>query len=111
MKPEEIERMRDEALAAFAAAGDLDALQEAKVAHTGGTSPLALANREIGALPPHAKAAAGKLVGQARGAVNKALGARQGRAGGRARRPGAGRGGGGRHAAVRPAYRRAPATR
>lgn len=77
LKPEEIERMRDEALAAFAAAGDLDALQEAKVAHTGGASPLALANREIGALPPHAKAAAGKLVGQARGAVNKALGARQ----------------------------------
>ncbi|MDV9175716.1 phenylalanine--tRNA ligase subunit alpha, partial [Streptomyces sp. W16] len=58
LKPEEIERMRDEALAAFAAAGDLDALQEAKVAHTGGTSPLALANREIGALPPQAKAAA-----------------------------------------------------
>ncbi|MEU3839859.1 phenylalanine--tRNA ligase subunit alpha [Streptomyces sp. NPDC028635] len=77
LKPEEIERMRDEALAAFAAADSLDALQEAKVAHTGGTSPLALANREIGALPPHAKAAAGKLVGQARGAVNKALAARQ----------------------------------
>ena len=36
LKPEEIERMRDEALAAFAAAGDLDALQQAKVAHTGG---------------------------------------------------------------------------
>src|SRR5262245_17387996 len=77
LKPEEIERMRDEALAAFAAASSLDALQEAKVAHTGGTSPLALANREIGALPPHAKAAAGKLVGQARGAVNKALVGRQ----------------------------------
>lgn len=58
LKPEEIERMRDGALAAFAAADSLDALQEAKVAHTGGTSPLALANREIGALPPHAKAAA-----------------------------------------------------
>src|SRR5919205_2483521 len=77
LKPEEIERMRDEALAAFAAADSLDALQEAKVAHTGGTSPLALANREIGALPPHAKAEAGKRVGQARGAVNKALAARQ----------------------------------
>ncbi|MFJ8587025.1 phenylalanine--tRNA ligase subunit alpha [Streptomyces sp. NPDC093595] len=77
LKPEEIERMRDEALAAFAAAGDLDALHEAKVAHTGPASPLALANREIGALPPHAKAEAGKRVGQARGAVNKALAARQ----------------------------------
>ncbi|MGW6397563.1 phenylalanine--tRNA ligase subunit alpha [Streptomyces sp. NPDC055134] len=77
LKPEEIERMRDEALAAFAAADSLDGLQEAKVAHTGGTSPLSLANREIGALPPHAKAEAGKRVGMARGAVSKALAARQ----------------------------------
>ncbi|MGQ4513765.1 phenylalanine--tRNA ligase subunit alpha [Streptomyces sp. DW26H14] len=77
LKPEEIERMRDEALAAFAAAGDLDALTHAKTAHASGTSPLALANREIGALPPQAKAEAGKRVGQARGAVNKALAARQ----------------------------------
>ena len=77
LKPEEIERMRDEALAAFAAADSLDALQEAKVAHTGGTSPLSLANREIGALPPQAKAEAGKRVGLARGAVSKALAARQ----------------------------------
>ncbi|MGI5400157.1 phenylalanine--tRNA ligase subunit alpha [Streptomyces sp. CA-135486] len=77
LKPAEIERMRDEALAAFAAAGDLEALAHAKVAHTGGTSPLSLANREIGALPPQAKAEAGKRVGQARGAVSKALAARQ----------------------------------
>ncbi|RLU92227.1 phenylalanine--tRNA ligase subunit alpha [Streptomyces griseocarneus] len=77
LKPEEIERMRDEALAAFAAAGDLEALHEAKIAHTGPTSPLSLANREIGALPPQAKAEAGKRVGMARGAVSKALAVRQ----------------------------------
>ncbi|MBD3010279.1 MULTISPECIES: phenylalanine--tRNA ligase subunit alpha [unclassified Streptomyces] len=77
LKPEEIARRRDEALAAIAAAGDLEALREAKVAHTGDRSPLALANREIGALPPHAKADAGKRVGQARGQVNQALKARQ----------------------------------
>ncbi|MBZ4321358.1 phenylalanine--tRNA ligase subunit alpha [Streptomyces huiliensis] len=77
LKPEEIERMRDEALAAFAAAADLDALREAKTAHMGDRSPLALANREIGALPPQAKAEAGKRVGMARGAVNKAMAARQ----------------------------------
>ncbi|MGW1074802.1 phenylalanine--tRNA ligase subunit alpha [Streptomyces sp. NPDC002537] len=77
LKPEEIERMRDEALAAFAAAGGLDALHEAKIAHTGPTSPLSLANREIGALPPQAKAEAGKRVGMARGAVSKALAVRQ----------------------------------
>ncbi|QKV91717.1 phenylalanine--tRNA ligase subunit alpha [Streptomyces sp. NA02950] len=77
LKPEEIARMRDEALAAIAAAGDLEALREVKVAHTGDRSPLALANREIGALPPHAKADAGKRVGQARGQVNQALKVRQ----------------------------------
>ncbi|MFE2432566.1 phenylalanine--tRNA ligase subunit alpha [Streptomyces sp. NPDC059373] len=77
LKPEEIERMRDEALAAIASAADLDELREVKVAHAGDRSPLALANREIGALPPHAKAEAGKRVGQARGAVNQALKARQ----------------------------------
>ncbi|MGW2328644.1 phenylalanine--tRNA ligase subunit alpha [Streptomyces sp. NPDC001700] len=77
LKPEEIARMRDEALDAIAAAGDLEALREVKVAHTGDRSPLALANREIGALPPHAKADAGKRVGQARGQVTQALKARQ----------------------------------
>ncbi|MBI0297630.1 phenylalanine--tRNA ligase subunit alpha [Streptomyces sp. PRKS01-29] len=77
LKPEEIARRRDEALTAIAAAGDLEALREVKVAHTGDRSPLALANREIGALPPHAKADAGKRVGQARGQVNQALKARQ----------------------------------
>ncbi|MEU8874364.1 phenylalanine--tRNA ligase subunit alpha [Streptomyces javensis] len=77
LKPEEIARRRDEALAAITAAGDLEALREVKVAHTGDRSPLALANREIGALPPHAKADAGKRVGQARGQVNQALKARQ----------------------------------
>jgi phenylalanyl-tRNA synthetase alpha chain len=77
LQPEQIERTRDDALAAIAAAADLDALAQVKTAHTGGTSPLALANREIGALPPQAKAEAGKRVGQARGAVNKALATRQ----------------------------------
>ncbi|MBF6048685.1 phenylalanine--tRNA ligase subunit alpha [Streptomyces sp. NRRL B-1677] len=77
LKPEEIERMRDEALAAVAAAADLDALREVKAAHAGDRSPLALANREIGALPPQAKAEAGKRMGMARGAVNKAFAARQ----------------------------------
>ncbi|WP_042397917.1 phenylalanine--tRNA ligase subunit alpha [Streptacidiphilus carbonis] len=77
LKPEEIERLRDEALAAFEAAADLAALQEAKVAHTGDRSPLSLANREIGALPPQAKKEAGQRVGQARGAVNKALAERR----------------------------------
>ncbi|PJE94967.1 phenylalanine--tRNA ligase subunit alpha [Streptomyces carminius] len=77
LKPEEIDRARDAALAAIAAAGDLEALREVKAAHAGDRSPLALANREIGALPPHAKADAGRRVGQARGAVSQALKKRQ----------------------------------
>ncbi|MEU9126257.1 phenylalanine--tRNA ligase subunit alpha [Streptomyces sp. NPDC048506] len=77
LKPEEIAARLDEALAAVAAADSLEALREVKVAHAGDRSPLALANREIGALPPHAKADAGKRVGQARGRVNQALKVRQ----------------------------------
>ncbi|MDT4962362.1 MAG: phenylalanyl-tRNA synthetase alpha chain, partial [Pseudonocardiales bacterium] len=65
------------ALAAFAAAGTLDELKSARLAHAGDRSALALANREIGALPPAAKAAAGQRVGAARGQVNQALATRQ----------------------------------
>ena len=64
-------------LAAIAAAADLDALKAVRQAHAGDKSPLALANREIGALPPSAKAEAGKRVGQARARVGEALKARQ----------------------------------
>jgi phenylalanyl-tRNA synthetase alpha chain len=77
LNADEVERARDEALAAVAAAGDLDALKAARLAHAGDRSPLALANREIGALPPAAKADAGKRVGAARRAVTEALSARQ----------------------------------
>lgn len=61
------------AMAAVAGASDLDELKAVRLAHAGDRSPLALANREIGALPPAAKADAGKRVGQARAAVKRAL--------------------------------------
>jgi len=64
------------ALAAIAAAPDLDGLKAVRLAHAGDRSPLALANREIGALPPAAKAEAGKRVGEARSRVREALDAR-----------------------------------
>ncbi|MEV7973141.1 phenylalanine--tRNA ligase subunit alpha [Cellulomonas sp. NPDC089187] len=67
----------DDALAAVAAAVDLDALKAVRTAHTGERSPLALANRAIGGLPPADKATAGKALGQARGRVNQAIAARQ----------------------------------
>ena len=73
LSPEEVTRMRDEAIAAFSAAGDLDELKAARLAHTGDRAPLTLANAEIGALPPQARAEAGKRVGAARGAVRQAL--------------------------------------
>ncbi|NEA22728.1 phenylalanine--tRNA ligase subunit alpha [Actinomadura bangladeshensis] len=77
LQPEELDRARDAALAAIAAAADLDALKQVRLAHAGDRSPLALANREIGALPPAARADAGKRIGAARGAVSKALKERQ----------------------------------
>jgi phenylalanyl-tRNA synthetase alpha chain len=73
----EVDRMRADALAAVAAAGDLAALKQARHDHAGDRSPLALANREIGALPPQARKDAGMRVGQARAAVGQAFAARQ----------------------------------
>ena len=77
LKAEEVEAVRDAALQAIAAAADLDELKRVRSEHAGDRSPIALANREIGALPPQARKDAGKRVGQARGAVNQALAARQ----------------------------------
>ena len=76
LKADEVEAMRDAALEAIAGAGDLDTLKQVRLDHAGDRSPLALANREIGALPPQARKEAGQRVGQARGAINKALGER-----------------------------------
>src|SRR4051812_34827341 len=73
----EIKRVVAEAVAAITEAKDLEALKQARLDHAGDRSPIALANREIGALPPHAKAEAGKRVGQARGRINQAVAARQ----------------------------------
>ena len=73
LSPESIDQAVAEALAAIEAAANLDELKEARIAHTGDRSALALANREIGALPPAAKAESGKRIGEARGKVNQAL--------------------------------------
>src|SRR5665811_1372167 len=56
---EAVQAMVDEALAAFAAATTMSELKAARLAHAGDRSPLALANREIGALPPASLRAAG----------------------------------------------------
>jgi phenylalanyl-tRNA synthetase alpha chain len=61
---------------AFAEAADLDALHAVRPSHLGDRSPVSLARREIGALPPAAKADAGKRVNRARAAVQAAFEAR-----------------------------------
>jgi phenylalanyl-tRNA synthetase alpha chain len=60
-------------LAAITTAGDLQQLAAARTAHLGGSSHVALANREIGPLPPAAKGDAGKRVNDVRRALETAL--------------------------------------
>ncbi len=77
LAPQAVEAALSEAIAAVAAARDLDELKAVRLAHAGDRSALALANREIAALPPAAKAEAGKRMGRARGAVRRAIESRQ----------------------------------
>jgi phenylalanyl-tRNA synthetase alpha chain len=65
LKPAALAAAVDEARAAFAAAPDLEALAVQRSMHLGDRSPVALARREIGALPPTARADAGKRVNDA----------------------------------------------
>jgi len=62
----------EQALAAFAAAADSAALKAARAAHTAEGSPLARLNASMRDVPNDRKAAAGKLVGEARARVNAA---------------------------------------
>ena len=67
----------DAALAAIAAANDSAALKTVRTEHTGEASPLARLNALMRSVPGNQKAAAGKLLGQARGAVAQAFAARE----------------------------------
>lgn len=73
----QIDQAVQAALEAFAAASDLEELKAARLAHAGDRSPIALANREIGALPPAAKAEAGQRIGKARSQIKEALDGRE----------------------------------
>jgi len=77
LRADQVDLMRETALSAIAAASNLDELKRVRLDHMSERSPLALANREIGALPPQARKEAGIRVGQARGQVSKAMGERQ----------------------------------
>ncbi|MBD8079154.1 phenylalanine--tRNA ligase subunit alpha [Cellulosimicrobium arenosum] len=72
-----LQRALDAALAAVADATDLTSLKAARIEHAGDRSPLALANRAIGALDPADKKTAGRLLGPLRARLNQAIAARQ----------------------------------
>jgi phenylalanyl-tRNA synthetase alpha chain len=78
--PKEVAALSEDELAAAVAAGqqafnaatDLDALGVAHAQHLGSRAPVALARRELGALPPQARADAGRRVNQALAALTAA---------------------------------------
>ncbi|HEY6795906.1 MAG TPA: phenylalanine--tRNA ligase subunit alpha [Kineosporiaceae bacterium] len=83
--PVEVAALSEDAIAAYAAdalaavdaAEDLDTLKQVRLEHAGDRSPIALATREIGALPPAARAEAGKRVGAARARIREVIERRQ----------------------------------
>jgi phenylalanyl-tRNA synthetase alpha chain len=74
----DLEAIESDALAGVAAAGDLAALEEARVRHTGRRSPLQNALSSIGGLPPQERGPFGKRANAVRLAVEAALASRQG---------------------------------
>ncbi|GAB1641613.1 phenylalanine--tRNA ligase subunit alpha [Krasilnikovia sp. MM14-A1259] len=76
LDPEALDAAVAEAEKAFGGASDLDALGALKPAHLGDRSPVSLARREIGSLPPAAKSDAGKRVNVARQSIQAAFDAR-----------------------------------
>jgi phenylalanyl-tRNA synthetase alpha chain len=76
LSPEALTEATSSAQQAFADVPDLDALTAIKHLHLGDKSPVSLARREIGALPPAAKSEAGKRVNAARQAIAAAFEAR-----------------------------------
>ena len=74
---EELSALRDDTLAAIAAAGTTAALEEVRVAVLGKSGTLTGYLRSMGQVPKDQRAAVGKAVNEARVAVEEALGARK----------------------------------
>src|SRR3954469_8877297 len=72
LQPEQLDAAAAAGRAAFDAATDLDELAQAHTAHLGNRSPVALSRRELGALPPQARADAGRRVNDALTALQAA---------------------------------------
>src|SRR3954466_5046249 len=64
LQPDQLAGVVDDRRAAFAAATTPDDPPAAPHPHPGGRSPVALARRELGALPPQARADAGRRVNE-----------------------------------------------
>lgn len=73
----DIEAIQVAALSAISEATDLEALKEVKIAHVGDRSPIARANQSLGQLASEERAAMGKIIGAARGAINQKFAQRE----------------------------------
>lgn len=73
MNQGEVAQWVDQARSAFSAAQDLDSLKDARLAHAGDKSPIALASRSLGSLAADQKASVGKIIGEAKAAIAAAL--------------------------------------
>jgi phenylalanyl-tRNA synthetase alpha chain len=73
MNQGEVAQWVDQARSAFAAARNLDSLKDARLAHAGDKSPIALASRSLGSLAADQKASVGKIIGEAKAAIAAAL--------------------------------------
>jgi phenylalanyl-tRNA synthetase alpha chain len=71
--PQAVESAVEAALTAISQAQDSAALKAARIAHTAEASPLAKLNASMREVPSDSKAAAGKLIGEARAQVNAAF--------------------------------------
>jgi len=74
---QEIEAIKNQALAAIDQATSLDELKEVKIAHVGDRSPIARANQSLGQAPSEQRAELGKLIGTARSTINQRFEARE----------------------------------
>ena len=70
---EELNQWVRAALNDISKASSLDELKSARIAHSGDKSPIALASRSLAALASDERASVGKLIGDARGSVSKAV--------------------------------------
>ena len=75
---DQIDPLKQAALAEFAAAADLAALEQAKVAYLGGNGKFTALLKQLGTLPKEEKPAAGKLINVAKAELEAKLAERRG---------------------------------